>query len=183
MNRTEEPSPTLEAARAGDRRAFDRLVRPLLGNLLALARRLAGADGGEELLQEVLIRAHRGLPRFRGDCTFRAWLVSIVYRLATEPERYRGPRPLPGVVDHEVTIPDRMDADPGELVSTRDLLKRVEAAMERLPVRQRTALHLRAVEGWDYAEIAETLDTSEGACRNAVMDARRRLRERLGDEL
>jgi len=183
MNQTREPWPLLEAARRGDRQAFDRLVRPLMGNLLALARRLGGPHSGEDLLQEALIRAHRGLPEFRGDCSFRSWIIGILFRLGSEPNRYRGPRPLPGQVELNGLIPDRLEADPGEQVTTRDLLKRVEAAMERLPVRQRTALHLRAVEGWDYREIAAALETSEGATRNAVMEARRRLRDRLGDEL
>jgi RNA polymerase sigma-70 factor (ECF subfamily) len=183
MNPTREPSQPLEAARRGDRQAFDRLVRPLMGNLLALARRLGGPQSGEDLLQEALIRAHRGLPDFRGDCTFRSWIIGILFRLGSEPRRFRGPGPLPGQVELTALIPDRLDVDPGEQVTTRDLLKRVEAAMERLPVRQRTALHLRAVEGWDYGEIAAALETSEGATRNAVMEARRRLRDRLGDEL
>ena len=184
MNRTEEPSPTLRAAMTGDREAFDRLVRPVLGHLLALARRVAGSGlAGEELLQETLIRAHRGLPAFRGECSFRSWIVGILYRLGSEPARYRGVRPRPAHRELNGLIPDRLDADPGERVSARDLLMRVESAMERLPLRQRTALHLRAVEGWDYGEIAAVLETSEGATRNAVMEARRRLRDRLGDEL
>jgi len=80
-------------------------------------------------------------------------------------------------------VPDHLEGDPVEKATTRDLLRRVEEALERLPVRQRTALHLRAVEGWGYAEIARALETSEGASRNAVMDARRKLRQRMGDLL
>ena len=183
MDQDASRSVTLRAAQAGDRQAFDRLVRPMLGNLLALARRIDRTGRGEELLQETLIRAHRGLSGFRGDASFRSWLVAILYRLAAEPKRYAGPAPLPGQVDWQTRIPDRLGGDPGETATTRDLLERVEAAMERLPVRQRTALHLRAVEGWSYVEIARTLQTSEGATRNVVLEARRKLRQRLGDEL
>lgn len=173
----------LAAAQAGDAEAFDRLVRPLLGNLLALCRRLSKGDAAaEELLQEGLIRAHRGLAGFRAESSFRSWLMSILYRLASAPERL-GPRRLPGQVAVSDEIPDGLASDPLERVSSRDTLRRVEEAMERLPVRQRTALHLRAVEGWGYDEISRVLDTSRGAVRNSVLDARRRLRERLGDLL
>jgi RNA polymerase sigma-70 factor (ECF subfamily) len=80
-------------------------------------------------------------------------------------------------------LPDSLSSDPAAQASARDVLRRVEAAMERLPLRQRSALHLRSVEGFDYAEIARVLETSEGAVRNAVMHARQKLRERLGDLL
>lgn len=167
--------------------AFDRLVRPLLGGLLALARRLTGGRvGPEELLQESLIRAHRGIGGFRGDSSFRAWIVSIVYRLATQPERLDGARPLPGqrpLDDGAVELPERLDEDPLHRITARDMLHRVEEAMERLPQGQRTALHLRAVEGWTYDEIAVALDSTAGAMRQAVLKARRKLRDRLEEHL
>lgn len=174
-------------AAAGDRRAFDRLVRPQLGHLLALCRRLTvgqGESAAEELLQTGLIRAHRGLATFDGRASFRAWMAGILFRLATEPDRYHGLRRFSGAslsTDVGDSIPDALAEDPSERASARETVRRVEAAMERLPVRLRTAIHLRTVEGWGYPEIAASLATSESAARNAVMEARRRLRERLGD--
>lgn len=180
-------SPDLEAARGGDPLAFDRLVRPLLGGLLALARRIAsGRVAAEELLQESLIRAHRGIASFRGDCSFRAWMVSILYRIATQPERIDAARPLPGQTrldDASFELPDRLEEDPLTQITARDMLRRVEEAMERLPRGQRTALHLRAVEGWTYDEIAVALESTSGAMRQSVLKARRKLRERLEEHL
>lgn len=177
-------SPWLAAARAGEAAAFDRLVRPLLGNLRALCRRLASAEHvADELLQEGLIRAHRGIAGFRAETSFRSWLVGILFRLASEPQRFSAARPLPGQAELHEHVPDRLELAPLERVSARDLLHRVEEAMERLPPRQRTALHLRAVEGWDYIEIADALETSVGAARMAVLNARRKLRARIGDVL
>ncbi len=194
------PGVDLMAARQGDAAAFDRLVRPMLGKLLALAQRLSAGGGpgtnlstgtisrvqGEELLQEALIRAHRGLPEFRMDCSFRSWIVGILYRLASDPSRLTPKGGLPSQVslsDIHESVPDGLAADPFEKASARDLKRQVDASMERLPVRQRTALHLRSVEGWGYQEIAKALDTSMSAARNAVMLARKTLRERLGDLL
>lgn len=167
--------------------AFDRLVRPLLGGLLALARRLSSRRvGPEELLQEALIRAHRGIAKFRGECSFRSWIVHILYRTSTQPDRVDAARPLPGqcaLDEEQYQVPDRIDRDPLSLVTARDDLNRVEEAMERLPVGQRTALHLRAVEGFSYEEIARVLDSNSGAVRQSVLKARRKLRERLEDRI
>lgn len=177
--RPQQP-PALEAARRGDPGAFDQVVRPLLGSLLALARRLAGEAAGEDLLQEGLLRAWRGLAGFREETTFRAWVAGILFRLSREPRRFR-PRPERAAAAR--AIPDRLDPDPLLKASARELLDRVEQALERLPAPQRTALHLRAIEGWGYAEIAAALETSAGAARTAVFAARRRLRARMGDLL
>ncbi len=188
-SRPSAPSPWLAAAQAGDRDAFDRLVRPMLGNLRALCRRLVVSSRADDLLQEGLIRAHRGLAGFRCESSFRSWIVRILMRAAIEPARFDPARSLPGQRDlsmdvvPEALVPEALAADPLTHVSARDTLRRVEEAMERLPLRQRSALHLRAVEGWDYAEIARALETSPGAVRMAVLSARRKLRERLGEAL
>ncbi len=165
---------------AADPEAFDRLVRPWLGGLLALCRRLAGEVDGPDLLQLGLWKAWKGLPSFRGETSFRAWLVGILFRLATEPRRFRPERkvsPLPE------SIPDRLDLEPLRRVTARETLKRVEQAMERLSLRQRTVLHLRAVEGWTGEETARALGMTPGAVRKALFEARKALRARLGDLL
>jgi RNA polymerase sigma-70 factor (ECF subfamily) len=172
--------PEVQRAIAGDPQAFDRIVRPLLGSLLALAKRLAPLGAGEDLLQESLIRAHRGLPKFRGESSFRAWMVSIVFHLARDPRKFAGPRPTQSKLLDE--IPSCMGEDPFRQVSALEILRKVEQVMERLPLRLRTALHLRAVEGWSYEEIAQSMGTSKGSVRNAVLAARRRLREKFGDK-
>ena len=177
------PPERLAAARRGDPLAFDGLVRPLLGSLLALCRRLVRRDLAEDLLQEGLVRAWRGLADFRGEASFRSWLVGILYRLAAEPERLLRAGRSPAAGPLAGPVPESLDRGPLQRAGARDLLGRVEQAMERLPRRQRTALHLRAVEGWDYGEIARSLAASEGAIRTAVFEARKRLRSRLGDLL
>ncbi|HHI81012.1 MAG TPA: RNA polymerase sigma factor [Planctomycetes bacterium] len=164
----------------GDPEAYDRIVRPLLGSLLALARRLAPSGTGEELLQESLIRGYRGISRFRGDSSFRSWMVSILYHLAKDPRKFLGPKPIPAGPLCE--IPSCLEGDPFQRVSAQETLRKVEQVMERLPLRLRTALHLRAVEGWSYKEISASMGCSRGSVRNAVLAARRKLREKFEDK-
>ena len=149
-----QAGPDLIAAQAGDALAFDRLLRPMLGKLMALSRRLTISEvQAEELLQEALIRAHRGLPGFRMECSFRSWIFGILYRLSTSPSRFTT-LPRKGSVDLHEDLPDRLDADPFTRASARDLLRRVESSMERLPLRQRAALPPRRLPGWSYEETA-----------------------------
>src|SRR5262249_38848330 len=160
---------------------FQPLVRPHLPALIALARRHC-RDGhwADDLVQETLVRAFRGLSGFRGDAAVRTWLFRILVRLAAEPSRWRrtdAASPL------ELDVPDHFQEPAESLAIGRELAQALAAALERLPARQRTALHLRAVEGMDYAAIAAVLECSQPAARMLVLEARRKVLAHLGDRL
>lgn len=181
--RTQDPleADLLVRARTGDGEAFRLLLEPHQKSLCQLARRVAGdAHWAEDLLQETLIRAVRGIGGYRGEGSFRTWLYSILVRLASEPKRWRRAETPPPLT---VEVPDVLALDPADLAFTRELGDRLDEAMERLPQRQRLALHLRAVEGLDYDRIASVLDCKAGAARMLVLEARRRVMERLGRHL
>ncbi|MHC4919419.1 MAG: RNA polymerase sigma factor, partial [Planctomycetota bacterium] len=80
---TQAEEKLLSRLRAGDPAAFQTLVRPHLGALLALSRRLTGdAHWAEDLVQETLVRAFRSRAGFRGEASLRTWLFKIQLRLA-----------------------------------------------------------------------------------------------------
>jgi RNA polymerase sigma-70 factor (ECF subfamily) len=171
----------LQRFRAGEAGAFELLLRPQVPALLGLARRLAGPHWAEDLLQEVLIRAFRGLAAFRGESSLKTWLFRISYLLASEPSRWkRQERAAEPIADE---IPDHVSDTAEQLASQRELRDRLAEAMERLSLKQRTALHLRASEGLDYKSIASCMHTSEEAARRLVLLARRNLLARLGPHL
>jgi RNA polymerase sigma-70 factor (ECF subfamily) len=183
------PSPSTESERhwlarcqAGDANAFQPLLRPYLAGLLALARRhCRDPHWAEDLVQETLVRAFRGLPSFRGDSALRTWLFRILVRLAGEPARWRrgeAAQPL-----GELDVPDHLGALAEHDAMARELSHRLDEAMERLTLRQRTALHLRAVEGMDYAAVAAVLACTPVAARMHVLEARRKVMARLKEHL
>lgn len=174
----------LEELQQGDEHAFHKLLRPHLASLLALARRQCGdPHWAEDLLQETLVRAYRGLAGFRGEAALRTWLYRILIRLAAEPTRWQRRRPSERSLD-DVGVPDHFDGNHAEQHAiARELQHRIDEAMERLTRRQRTALHLRAVEGLDYASIGAVLDCSQTAARMHVLEARRKVLARVKEHL
>ena len=76
-------------------------------------------------------------------------------------------------------MPDHAPS-PEQPALQRELHDRLDEAMERLTPRQKTALHLRASEGMDYAAIAAVMGGSAGAARMLVLAARRRIQDRMG---
>jgi RNA polymerase sigma-70 factor (ECF subfamily) len=180
--RTDAERHWLSRCQAGDGAAFQPLLRPHLPALLALARRhCRDPHWAEDLVQETLVRAFRAIGSFRGDAALRTWLFRILVRLAAEPQRWcRGRSALPiGDLD----VPDHVGARAEHDAIARELQDRLDEAMERLTVRQRTALHLRAVEGLDYEAIGAVLACTAVAARMHVMEARRKVMARLGEHL
>ena len=171
----------LLAFQHGDAAAFQPLVRPHLGALLTLARRhCRDRHWADDLVQETLVRAFRGLLAFRGEAALRTWLFRILVRLASEPSRWQRRDPA---MPLEIDVPDHFAEPVGTGAMTQELQQRLDAALERLPVRQRSALHLRAVEGMDYAAIAGVLECTPAAARMLVLEARRKVLARMQEHL
>jgi RNA polymerase sigma-70 factor (ECF subfamily) len=207
---THEPT-LLDAARAGDQEAFGHLTEPHRRELQVHCYRMLGSlHDAEDLVQETLLRAWRGLDRFEGRASVRSWL----YRIATNaclnaiarrqsarrlmPEAYGPPvetvRPLVGEPATEIAwlepYPDAAlagipDGAPGP-DARYDLHESVQlafvAAIQHLPPRQRAVLLLRDVLGWSAAEAAALLDSSVPSVNSALQRARATLAKRLPDD-
>lgn len=191
----------LSQARAGDENAFRELVEPYRRELQLHCYRILGSvQDAEDLLQETLLAAWRGLDRFQERASLRAWL----YRIATNRclnalrDRKRRPQEVSSMV--EPPEPTRL-AEPTWLEPYPDVLlegvadagagpeARYEtresvglafvAALQHLPPRQRAALVIRDVLGFGTAEAAAALDSSEASVKGALQRARATLDERL----
>ena len=194
----------LSRARAGDENAFRELVEPYRKELLLHCYRILGSvQDAEDLLQETLLATWRGLDQFEGRASLRAWL----YRIATNRclnalrDRKRRPQEVSSMV--EPPEPTRL-AEPTWLEPYPDVLleglpdtaagpearyERREsvglafvAALQHLPPRQRVVLVMRDVLGFDTAEAAAALGSSEASVKGALQRARATLDERLPPE-
>ncbi|GII79508.1 RNA polymerase sigma factor [Sphaerisporangium rufum] len=188
-------------ARAGDGAAFQELVEPYRHELQVHCYRMLGSvQDAEDLLQETLLAAWRGIGGYQERASVRTWL----YRIATNrclnalragarrpPEQaaYRAEVPLPEPSHRraepswlepypDVLLDEIADREPGpearyearESVSLAFL-----AALQHLPPRQRAVLVLRDVLGLRAPEVADILDTTENAVTGALKRARRAL--------
>jgi RNA polymerase sigma-70 factor (TIGR02960 family) len=187
----------LARARSGDEDAFRELVDPYRRELQVHCYRIVGSvQDAEDLLQETLLSAWRGLDRYRGDAGLRTWLYRIATNGSLNALRARKRRSLPmaqeppppempeptrlGEAVHAEPYPDLLLEglpDPGAEPEARyDLREAIEisfvVALQHLPPRQRAVLVLRDVLGFRAREAAEILDTTEASVNGALQRAR-----------
>jgi RNA polymerase sigma-70 factor (TIGR02960 family) len=182
---------TLERARAGDEQAFRDLTAPHLRELHVHCYRMLGSlVDADDLLQETLIAAWRGLAGFSGRSSLRVWLYSIATHRCLNSirnlRRRRPPEPVPpfyppepsrrGEVTWLQPYPDALldqAQDPATLSQTRETVRLAFiAALQRLPPRQTAALLLVDVLGFSMAEVATMMETSPTAVKGALQRAR-----------
>ena len=174
---------------AGDRTAFDTLVRQYQRPAVAVSYRLLGkTEDALEVVQEAFLKAYRSLDTLQKPEAFAGWLMRIVSNLSLN--RRRGRRasaalPLDDLLDAGDRDPEAGgdSPEPLRILQGRELGERLKAAMAALPDRQRLALELFTIEQLPQKQVAETLGCSVEAVKWHVFQGRKRLKEMLKDVL
>jgi RNA polymerase sigma-70 factor (TIGR02960 family) len=191
---TDVDTQTLALARAGDHTAFGELVEPYRRELQLHCYRILGSlQDAQDMLQETLLAAWRGLDGFQERATVRSWLYRIATNRCLNALRDRGRRPRalePIVEPPEPTrrsepiwlepypdvlldgIPATAPGPDARYETTEAVGLAFVAALQRLPPRQRVVLVLRDVLGYTRTEVATMLDTSEAAVKAGLQRAR-----------
>ena len=191
---------TLARARAGDEVAFRELTDPYRRELQLHVYRIVGsAQDAEDLLQETLLAAWRGLEQFQERASIRAWL----YRIATnrsldalrasrrrpedqrvtqmpEPTRWSEPvwlEPYPDVLLEG--IPDQAPGPEARYETKESIALAFIVGLQHLPPQQRAVLVLRDVLGYRAAEAAAMLETTEASVNSLLSRARAAFDSRL----
>jgi RNA polymerase sigma-70 factor (ECF subfamily) len=204
---TSDERELLEAARQGDNGAFARLVEPYRAELHAHCYRMLGSVAdAEDALQDALLGAWRGLPRFEGRSSLRSWLYRIATNASLKAIERRPKRVLP--IDYGPAAdphdgpaepatesvwlepyPDgRLGLEGGPLGPDARYEQRegielaFAAALQHLPARQRAVLILRDVLGFSARETAEALETTPVSVDSALQRAHKTVDERLPEQ-
>ena len=174
----------LARAQAGDVGAFERLSGAYADRLFMLLVRLLGDRAeAEDVAQEVMVRAWRGIARFRGQSSYFTWLYRIAVNEANRAldKRARRPAGVPIGAD-ELQLPDSPQLDPSRQAENNELRQALARALAELPPPLRTAIVLRDVEGLSTQEAAKIAGISQAAFKSRLHQARLRARAAVGDQ-
>jgi RNA polymerase sigma-70 factor (ECF subfamily) len=164
---------------ARDERAFATLVSAHHGRVYALCRRMIGDDAeAEDTAQEVFLKLWTQPTSWSPEgARFSTWLYRVTANASIDRLRKRVPEPVD-------TIPDHADDRPGPAAAlhSSQVAARVEAALARLPDRQRLALVLTYYQGLSNKEAATALEVNVDALESLLARARRSLKDELADE-
>jgi RNA polymerase sigma-70 factor, ECF subfamily len=167
-------------ARQGDPDAFDQLVaRHQSAVFRAALAALRVREDAEEVAQDAFVRAWRSLGRFRGDSSFRTWMLRIAWNRAISRRRglanwWRRATPIDDVVEPM----ERAGGQHAEVQHT-ELQAHAKHAIQALTPKLRDALLLAQSGDYHYDEIAGMLGVPLGTVKWRVSEARRKVRERL----
>ena len=180
-----QQSRDVQAARAGDRPAYERLVARYQTEVFNLCLRFTGDfDAADDAAQETFIAALRAIPRFRGG-NFRAWLFRIATNKCRDGYRATARR-------HQVPLEQGAEPAAESFVGTgtpaptpeqqlelKELHSVIQSGFRSIQPEQREALVLRDVNGLPYEEIASVLDVELGTVKSRIARGRAHMRDYL----
>lgn len=173
----------IRRAQAGDAEAFGRLVERYMRRAYYSALSLVGSrEDALDISQEAFVRAFRARQTLDPERPFYAWLYQILRRLCFNFLRDRRTR-----LRHleaagswlEDEAAGRQAVDPARALEREEERRRVGAAIELLPAREREVLVLKEFEGLTYREIASLVGIPIGTVMSRLYSARQRLADAL----
>jgi RNA polymerase sigma-70 factor, ECF subfamily len=164
---------------AGRVDAFEILVERHRHVVFRVASRIVGPSEAEDVTQDAFLRAFHRLRQFRGESSFRSWLLRIAHNAALNT--LAGQRPKAELPDDEQdrTPPRERERTPAEQLEINERRERLALKLMEVQPVHRAVLVLRDLEGLSYEEIAQVTDAPLGSVKGRLFRARRELIEVL----
>ena len=161
-------------AQDGDLAAFEQLVERHRDVVFRVAARVVGREEAQDVSQDAFLRAFHRLDRFRGEGTFKSWLLQIAHNAALTAIGRRRPDLLdePEELEGEPTAVQR---SPVSLLESSERRSRLEGKIRLLRPEHRAVLVLRDVEGLSYEEIGGITEMPLGSVKGRLHRAREEL--------
>lgn len=174
-------------AQNGDQRAFEELVERHKYKAYRIAFDFArDRDEAKDLSQDAFLKAYTHIKNFDGRSGFYTWFYRILVNVCLDHRRRKQRAPSESY-EEKIESGVELNHDPNsvplpdQMVAAGQLSRKVGAALQALPPKQRTAFILRNHEGLSIREIAEMMQTAEGTVKvhlhRAVMALRQSLAE------
>jgi len=168
MESPEDPARTVAAAQAGDRAAFERLMRQHERLVLTTALRLLGnREDARDAAQEVFLRLYRNLAKVESARNLAGWLYRVTVNVCHDQRRKR-----PETASVELAVLPAAGASPQQELTDAERRHALALSLRMLGEKERTALVLRDLEGLSTAEVAQILGSSEMTVRSQISKAR-----------
>jgi RNA polymerase sigma-70 factor (ECF subfamily) len=176
-------------AQKGDRRAFEELIERHKQKAYHIAFGFArDREEAKDLSQEAFLKAYTYLKNFDGRSSFYTWFYRIVVNVCLDYKR-RAKRTHAGEFDENIEHQMESSHNPAQPLAPEQhvlagqLSRKVDAALQTLPAKQRTAFILKNHQGLSIREIAETMETAEGTVKVHLHRAVTSLRQSLAELL
>ncbi|MDE7376658.1 MAG: sigma-70 family RNA polymerase sigma factor [Muribaculaceae bacterium] len=173
---------------AGDNEAFDTLLNRHQANIFAYIQHLVkDPDLANDIFQETFVKAIMAIKqgRYTGDGRFAAWLARIAHNLVFDSYRQDKSATLVSTDNEEVNVLNRKDLSEGTIedaIIDTQIMDDVRDLVSALPDDQRAVVEMRYYEDLSFKEIAErtgvSINTALGRMRYAILNMRRRVKER-----
>jgi RNA polymerase sigma factor (sigma-70 family) len=173
----------VRGVKGGRKECFDQLVLRYQRMVYAITRRMtSNHHDADDLAQETFLAAYRAMDRFDEQKSFPAYLSRIAINLSINHLRRRKRRLRvlsPGSGEAQGGLTMARTGDLHKILEHKELMSRLEMAMETLPAHQKAVLILKVYQELSYQEIANALGISLGTVMSRLHRARKRLRAQL----
>ena len=160
----------------GNTSAFDALYERHARLVYAFLQRMVGhREMAEDLLQITFMSVIRGKSRYDSNQRFSSWLYAIAANATRDAIKRRSYR------NERTPLSDETDEPIDSVLPDPPMMKRVEKALEQLPVDQRECIVLHRIFGWTFEQMSESLGASAATLRVKTHRAESKLRQMLGD--
>lgn len=172
----------VRASRAGDRGAFDELVRFYQRRAMQVAVRVLGdATEAAEVVQDGLIKAYLSIDKLRQPKRFESWLLRIIVNTAIN--RRKAAKRRAGTIESIDSLEHKKAFSPVDNQMGQELKNAIRLAMSKLSKKEVKAIALFSIDNLPHEQVAEIMNCSVGAVRWYVFQARKKLKVLLKEYL
>ncbi len=170
----------IRRAAAGDRAAFEAIIRVHERRVLMTALRLLGnMDDAQDAGQDVFIWMHRYLPRFDSAKPLSPWVYRMTVNVCRDHWQRSKRNRTENLVNFEVPSEATPHNDPHRSLRAREDRTILYRALDTLPPKERAAIVLRDIEGLSTAEVADVLESSPVTVRSQISAARLKIKKAI----
>ncbi len=181
----------VKLAQNGDQAAFRQLVERYQRKAYSVAYGMVrNPDDAMDLTQDAFVKVFRNLGKFQGSSSFYTWLYRIVVNICIDHLRKSG---RVQNIDYDDTfrrgdeeniagadlLPSSLGTNPAKALGRKELIEKMQAALDTLSPNHRTAIVLREIEGLSYEEMAEAMQVNKGTVMSRLHHARKNMQAAL----